>query len=125
MFQITKECRVSSAHSLNLSYDSPCANVHGHNWKITVKVVAKYLNKDGMVIDFTHIKDVVKQLDHTNINTVVTSSPTAENIAEWISLSINNLIQKEDVKDGDVDRAWVESVTVQETEGNVATYIKD
>ncbi len=37
-----------------------------------------------MVADFTHIKDVVMQLDHAFINDIVKTNPTAENIAKWI-----------------------------------------
>ena len=60
MYTVIKRMEVSAAHSLNLSYQSKCENLHGHNWIITVYCRAKELNADGMVVDFSHIKQTVK-----------------------------------------------------------------
>lgn len=68
MYTVIKRMEVSAAHSLKLSYRSKCENLHGHNWIITVYCRSKELNADGMVVDFSHIKQVVKeQLDHLNL----------------------------------------------------------
>ena len=65
MYTVIKRMEISAAHSLLLSYPSKCEYLHGHNWIITVHCRSKELNADGMVIDFSHIKRVVKdQLDH-------------------------------------------------------------
>lgn len=61
MYTVIKRMEVSAAHSLNLSYQSKCENLHGHNWIITVYCRAKELNADGMVVDFSHIKQAVKE----------------------------------------------------------------
>lgn len=75
---------ISASHSLKLSYRSKCENLHGHNWIITVYCRSEVLNEDGMVVDFTHIKETVMgRLDHQNLNEVVSLNPTAENIARW------------------------------------------
>ena len=80
MYTVIKRMEISAAHSLSLSYPSKCEYLHGHNWIITVHCRSKELNTDGMVIDFTHIKQVVKdQLDHRNLNEVLPFNPTAEN----------------------------------------------
>ena len=74
MYTVIKRMEVSAAHSLKLSYRSKCENLHGHNWIITVYCRSKELNADGMVVDFSHIKQVVKeQLDHHNLNAVLQS----------------------------------------------------
>ena len=71
---------------------------------------AEQLNEDGMVVDFTHIKEVVKgQLDHKNLNDVLPCNPTAENIARWICEQVPHCVK----------------VEVCESEGNRVIYEKD
>lgn len=101
---------ISASHRLRLSYPSKCENLHGHNWIITVYCRAKELNEDGMVIDFTQIKEAVHaKLDHQNLNDVLPFNPTAENIAHWICEQL----------------ATCYKVEVRESEGNTAIYEKD
>jgi 6-pyruvoyltetrahydropterin/6-carboxytetrahydropterin synthase len=101
---------ISASHSLNLSYPSKCENLHGHNWIITVFCRSAQLNDDGMVVDFTGIKDQIKgKLDHKNLNEVLPFNPTAENIARWICEQIPHCVK----------------VEVCESEGNMAVYEKD
>ena len=79
MYTVIKRMEVSAAHSLKLSYRRKCENLHGHNWIITVYCRSKELNADGMVVDFSHIKQVVKeQLDHHNLNEVLSLNPSRE-----------------------------------------------
>lgn len=110
MYTVIKRMEISAAHSLTLSYPSKCSNLHGHNWIITVYCRSRQLNADGMVVDFTHIKQVVQEnLDHKVLNDVLPFNPTAENIAYWICEQIPNCYK----------------VEVQESEGNVVIYEKD
>ncbi len=110
MYIVKKRIEISAAHSLRLSYQSKCENLHGHNWIITIYCRSKELNEDGMVIDFTHIKEVVtSRLDHQNLNEVLPFNPTAENIARWICDQL----------------ALCYKVEVQESENNIAIYEKD
>ena len=44
MYTVIKRMEVSAAHSLKLSYQSKCENLHGHNWIITVFCRSKELN---------------------------------------------------------------------------------
>lgn len=110
MYYITKRIEVAGCHRLQLSYESKCTAPHGHNWIITVYCRAAQLNADGMVTDFTHIKNKVQdRLDHADFNEVLPFNPTAENIARWVCDTVENCYR----------------VDVQESEGNIATYEVD
>ena len=85
MFTVKKRVKVSAAHSLNLSYESPCKNIHGHNWAIEVYCRSEELNDDGMVVDFSVIKGLITGvMDHKNLNKALWFNPTAENIAKYL-----------------------------------------
>lgn len=69
MYTVIKRMEISASHFLTLSYASKCEHLHGHNWIITVYCRSAELDENGMVVDFSHIKKVVKdQLDHKHLN---------------------------------------------------------
>lgn len=110
MYTVIKQIEISAAHYLSLSYSSKCENLHGHNWIVSVYCRSTELNQDGMVIDFSHIKQAVKnKLDHQNLNEVLPFNPTAENIAKWVCDQLPTCYK----------------VEVKESEGNTAIYEKD
>lgn len=110
MYYVRKRIEISAAHRLSLSYESKCTQLHGHNWIITVECRSHELNDDGMVVDFTHIKNkVLDLLDHKILNDVFDFNPTAENIARWVVET--------------VPKCW--RCEVQESEGNIAVYERE
>ena len=110
MFTVKKRLEISAAHSLNLSYDSPCGSVHGHNWIIDVYCRSKKLNDDGMVVDFSHIKKRIhSELDHKSLDRLFLFNTTAENLAKWICDQIPCCYK----------------VMVQESKDNIAWYERD
>ncbi len=109
MYYVKKTMEISAAHRLTLDYESKCTQLHGHNWLITVYCKSAELNANGMVVDFTIIKQMIKDhLDHQVLNDVLPCNPTAENIAHWICEQIPHCYK----------------VEVQESRGNVAIYEK-
>lgn len=110
MYTVRKRLEISASHSLKLSYESKCENLHGHNWVVFIWCRSEHLNEDGMVVDFSHIKEMVhKKLDHQNLNDILPFNTTAENMAKWICEQVPQCFK----------------VMVQESENNIAWYEKD
>ena len=64
--RVTKIFEFEAAHALDC-HDGKCSNIHGHSYKLHVTVLGepnhiKGNPKDGMVIDFSDIKDIVKSM---------------------------------------------------------------
>jgi len=64
VIRVTKEFSFEMAHAL-WKYDGPCRNVHGHSYRLYVTIsgvpVSEAGNpKNGMVMDFTDLKAIVK-----------------------------------------------------------------
>lgn len=109
MYTVKKRIEIAGAHQLKLPYPSKCSRLHGHNWIIEVTCQREDLDENGMVVDFSKIKEVVMQLDHQYLNEILKGiNPTAENIAKWIADQIPYCVK----------------VSVQESEGNLAIYEK-
>ena len=74
--RVTKEFNFEIAHAL-WNYDGPCANIHGHSYRMFVTVIGDPIDdennpKNGMVIDFGDLKNIVNAeiihpLDHSII----------------------------------------------------------
>lgn len=110
MYYVSKRMEIAGAHNLKLSYESKCANIHGHNWIVVVHCKAKKLNADGMVVDFKHIKEKIHgYLDHGYLNELLSFNPTAENIARWVVEQIPECYK----------------ASVQESDGNIAIFERD
>ncbi len=116
MYYISKRMEIAGAHNLNLPYESKCKNIHGHNWIVTVYCKSPELTEYGMIIDFKKIKAAIhEKLDHKYINDVIDFNPTAENMSKWICDEVSK----------ECEVGYCYKVTVQESEGNIATYERD
>lgn len=74
--RITKHFDFETAHAL-YGYDGKCKNIHGHSYQLYVTVIGKPIDdtkhvKNGMVIDFGDLKQIVKSeivdvFDHATV----------------------------------------------------------
>jgi 6-pyruvoyltetrahydropterin/6-carboxytetrahydropterin synthase len=105
MYSVTKRIDFCYGHRL-LDYDGVCAHPHGHNAIVEIEVQRPALDARNMVVDFTDIRNVVKEwvdreLDHKMILRhddpmvpplqalgepiyILDSNPTVERIARLI-----------------------------------------
>jgi 6-pyruvoyltetrahydropterin/6-carboxytetrahydropterin synthase len=89
MFEVTVQQTFAAGHALR-NYHGKCENVHGHNYRIEVKVQGEQLDSIGLLVDFVELKRVMKgvidYLDHRFINDLEPFdkvNPSAENIAKF------------------------------------------
>ena len=88
-YSVSKEFSFSAAHQLKgLPLSHPCSRLHGHNYTVSVEIIATALDDVGFVIDYRDL-DVVKEyldekFDHRCLNDQIDVNPTAENLAKWI-----------------------------------------
>ena len=64
LIRVTKEFPFEMSHVL-WNYDGPCKNVHGHSYRLFVTISGVPIeepdhSKNGMVIDFSDLKSIVK-----------------------------------------------------------------
>ena len=63
--RVTKKFTFDMAHAL-YGYDGPCKNIHGHTYYFSVTLIGEAIHdisnpKNGMVIDFTELKNIVSE----------------------------------------------------------------
>lgn len=116
MYELTVVEEFSAAHSLPAS-GGRCANLHGHNWKVEIRVWADELDETGMAMDFHDLRkatrQVLEELDHTHLNdhpAFQQEAPTAENLARHIFESLAGLLPPPRVRLGCV-RVWESETT--------------
>jgi len=88
----------SSAHKLR-NYPGKCENLHGHNWKVEVEIGRDELDNTGMVMDFSELRKILKEIlvkiDHKILNEIKpydNINPTSENIAKHIYYEVSKQI---------------------------------
>ena len=118
--RVTRQFGFEMSHALT-NYDGLCRNIHGHSYKLQITIIGEPLlkpgdPKDGMVIDFSVLKKLVKKhivdpFDHSlminNIaaheklvelgemyerHHVLNFQPTTENIVIFIADKLKKLL---------------------------------
>ncbi|SHI99222.1 6-pyruvoyl trahydropterin synthase family protein [Pseudobutyrivibrio xylanivorans] len=140
MYYLTAEASFDGAHFL-AGYDGKCSNLHGHRWRVILKIKTDKLQSEGqqrgMVVDFGDVKNALKKetdfFDHSFIYEegslkeatvaallaedfemhVVPFRPTAENFARYFFDKFKDY------------GFTVAEVTVYETPNNCASYSED
>ena len=90
MYQISVEQHFDAAHSLR-GYKGKCEALHGHRFRVVVRVRAPGVNDIGLAYDFTELKRhlviILKRFDHSCLNDISPFdkiNPSSENIARTI-----------------------------------------
>lgn len=135
--QVQKTFSVCTAHRL-MDHPGACKNLHGHNYNITVYFEAGGLNDQGMVIDFSAIKETVGKMinelyDHKTVLQdtdplvdvlspymfaslqTMPCAPTAENMAKQVLHKAQSVI---------AFGVRVVRVDVEETKNSIAIYVE-
>lgn len=97
---LIKEFEFDAAHNL-IHYHGKCERLHGHTYKLVVKLEGEP-DKEGMIYDFVELKKLVKErvvdkFDHAYINDFL-PQPTAENIAIFIWNELKDVLKKDNSK---------------------------
>ena len=110
MFIISKSIWVSASHSLK--GHPKCGRMHGHNYKVTVTIAGPELNRQGMLMDFGIVKEILNEVvgrfDHMHIGNLPegwTSNPShvidvpfeytsSENLAKYWATEIQERLEK-------------------------------
>ncbi len=123
MFELTVVEEFSAAHRL-AGTGGKCEALHGHNWKVEVRVGASELDRTGMAIDFHELsaltRQVLAELDHSFLNDhpfFRERPPTAENLAFFVFQRLGGLLAG--------GRVRLVNVRVWESERTAASYGPD
>jgi len=120
LHELIVETDFAAAHRLR-EHKGKCEALHGHNWKVQVRLRAHQLDPIGMVMDFKDVKATLAaaldELDHHYLNDDVaifkTVNPTTENISKYLFVKLSARLPEE-VK--------VAEVTVWESDRCGASY---
>jgi 6-pyruvoyltetrahydropterin/6-carboxytetrahydropterin synthase len=97
VIRVTKEFPFEMSHVL-WNYDGPCRNVHGHSYRLFVTLAGSPVNdpdnpKNGMVIDFTDLKSIVrKEIVNIFDHSVVVSRRFDKEKTELFSKMFGNIV---------------------------------
>ena len=120
MYEVVITQPFVAAHRLKL-YDGSLEPLHGHNWKMEVRLAGTDLDPIEVLIDFLDVKakvqELLKKIDYTYLNENLNfegHNPSAEAVAHWLFNKLKTEIQH--------PVARVTKVTVWETDDCAASY---
>lgn len=125
MFRMTVEGQFSAAHAI-CGYPGPCQYLHGHNYRVLVRLAGEELDQLGMLIDYTVVKAALAQvldpLDHRYLNELPELSETnttSEQLAQYIYSRLKDtLLTTDDLR----RRVRLTEVVVYESEKQCVGY---
>lgn len=88
--EIAKEFCFEAAHFLpNVPHEHKCSKLHGHSYRVIVRVKGPIDDENGWVMDLGDISSqfepIQKELDHSLLNNIEgLENPTSEMLAIWI-----------------------------------------
>jgi 6-pyruvoyltetrahydropterin/6-carboxytetrahydropterin synthase len=120
MYQLFVEEHFDAAHYLR-NYHGKCENLHGHRFRVVVRLKATKLDETGLAYDFAQLKrqlrEVIARFDHACLNDVPPFDkvePSCENIAATIYNALQLNFSQAPVK--------LASIEVGESPTSGATY---
>lgn len=108
--RLCREFYFDAAHFIP-NYKGKCEQLHGHTYKLEI-VIEGDVKKDGMVVDFAKMKDIVEatvleKLDHKALNELF-ENPTAEQMLNWIAGQLTGKLPLSSIRLWEGQGKWVE-----------------
>jgi 6-pyruvoyltetrahydropterin/6-carboxytetrahydropterin synthase len=90
-YELFVQGEFSAAHNLR-AYQGKCEHLHGHNWRVDLRLAGDAVGEDGLLLDFRDAKDILRDVldrfDHAYLNEVPPFdrlNPSSENLARVIA----------------------------------------
>jgi len=99
-YELFIQADFSAAHALR-EYKGKCERLHGHNWRVDLRLGGDRLDAGGMLLDFTDAKrilgEVLEPFDHRHLNEVPPFDrlqPSSEIIARVVAEAVAERLPK-------------------------------
>jgi len=122
MFELRVRRKFSAAHAIRMA--GQVEPLHGHDWRVSVRVRGEKLDGDGLLCDFHTVEDVLREIirpyHNANLNDCppfTQVNPSAEQVARHIAEALSERLDQ-----SLSPYAEIRSVRVTEAPGCAATY---
>ena len=89
MYEIEVEVSFPASHQVSLTGGEP-ELLHEHTWTVRAKLAGRKLSADGILVDFTIVKQLLGQIadklkgkDLGRVTVLAQQNPSAENVARY------------------------------------------